>query len=268
MRIKPKKRLGQNFLTDKNIQNKIIQSCGFASCDTVLEIGSGRAEMSRLIAPLVRKLYAVEIDLSLDETLKDALSPYANTEIINGDILKIDLGRWLDKSGSRKVKAFGNIPYYITTPIIERLLEYRGAIEAIYLTVQKELAARIAAAPGTKDYGSFSCFVQYYACPEILFNISKGCFYPRPKVDSSFLKLLIRKKPKVAVDDEIIFFRIIRAAFNQRRKILKNSLEGVISKERLENFLAGFNINRNVRPEEMSLEDFARLANEPYGRRP
>jgi 16S rRNA (adenine1518-N6/adenine1519-N6)-dimethyltransferase len=166
-----------------------------------------------------------------------------------------------DKSiREKKVKVFGNIPYYISSPIIERLAAFRKKITAAYITVQKDFALRVVAAPGSKRYGSFSCFVQYHFKPSILFNISRGCFNPVPKVDSAFLELIPRKKPPVAVADEERLFRIIRAAFNQRRKILRNSLSKVVSDTALREFLAQNGLDRNVRPEELNLSQFAELA--------
>jgi 16S rRNA (adenine1518-N6/adenine1519-N6)-dimethyltransferase len=257
MRSKPKKNLGQNFLTDTNIQRKIIGSIDLKADETVLEIGSGRGELTCLIAPLVRKIYALEIDAQLCKELAQNLSCRLNAEIINRDILKFNLAKELNSKG--KIKVFGNIPYYITSPIIEHLFSHRDKISAIYLTVQKEFALRLAAKAGSKDYGAFSCFVQYYTEPKILFLIRKNSFYPAPKVDSCFLKLKLRRSPPVETEDENALFKIIRQAFGKRRKTLKNSLKGTVPEEKLNLFFARYNIRPDIRPERLSLQDFANL---------
>jgi 16S rRNA (adenine1518-N6/adenine1519-N6)-dimethyltransferase len=260
MRIKPKKYLGQNFLIDKNILEKIVKACQFKPEDVVLEIGAGRGELTKLIAKQVKKVLALEIDTELCDSLTDNLKGYANVSVVNQDILKLTLKRRLSKL-KKKVKIVGNIPYYITTPIIEYLLKSPEKIESIILTVQKEFAKRIAASPGSKEFGSFSCFVQYYASAKILFFITNNCFFPRPKVDSAVLELRIQHEPSVKVKNEKMLFRIIRTAFNQRRKIMKNSLKGLIPQQKLDTFFKKYDINPNIRPEDLSLQDFANLAN-------
>ena len=260
MHFKPKKSLGQNFLIDKNIQRKIIVACELKPCDIVLEIGGGRGELSRLIADNVDKVYCLEIDKYLCKILKNGLTGYTNIKIINQDILKFNFKKHF-KNSKNKIKVIGNIPFYITTPIIEHLLKYREKINIIFITVQKEFARRITSVAGPKDYGSFSCFAQYYTKAKILFLIKKGCFRPQPNVDSSLVRLEIRKVPPVKINDERLFFKIIRAAFNKRRKTLRNSLKGIVSTERLEVFFNKYNIDTNIRPERLCLEDFAKLTN-------
>lgn len=256
------KSLGQNFLVDQNIRNKIIDSLDLKESDIIFEIGAGRGELTGLISRKVAKVYALEIDRRLQKILVESLAGYKNIEIINKDILKFDLGCFIeDKRIKSKVKVFGNIPYYISSPIIEHLLGFRKNISGIFITVQKEFARRMAASPGPKDFGSFSCFTQYYALPEILFDISKNCFKPSPKVDSSFLKLKIREVPAVCVKDESLFFKIVRSAFGKRRKILRNSLLGVVAGQALEEFFAKTSLDSNTRPERLTLENFALLAN-------
>jgi len=259
MRIKPKKSLGQNFLIDGNIRRKIISACAFSSQDIVLEIGSGRGELTRLVAEKVKKIFALEIDSRLIELLKNNLSGCKNSEVIHGDFLKFDLEGFLHKTKT-KIKILGNIPYYITTPIIERCLEQKNKIEDIFITVQKEFAERVIAVPGSKKFGSLSCFIQYYTLPEILFTIKKNSFFPVPKVDSSFLRLSILEAPSVTVEDEERFFKIIRAAFNKRRKTLKNSLKGTVPEEKLKQFFKEFKIDPLIRPECLSLQHFAALS--------
>ena len=259
MHIKPKKSLGQNFLVDRNIRKKILNSCDLSSDDTVLEIGAGRGELTGLIADKVNSVYALEIDKRLFDFLISEFNDRTAIKFINDDILKFDLSK-INPAGGKLI-VLGNIPYYISSPIIEHLFKYRQLISGIFLTVQKEFAERVVASVGTKKYGSFSCFVQYYSCPKIIFNIGKGCFRPQPKVDSVFLRLLIREHPAVKVDDENTLFRIIRAAFNKRRKTLRNSLETIIPKSKLEDFLFTKKLDKNIRPERLSLEDFASLSN-------
>lgn len=252
MRINPKKSLGQNFLVDKNIVKKIIEALSLSSSDTILEIGSGKGEITSLIASRAKKVYALELDARLKDVLKERLKGYGNAQVIIQDILKFNLDKILPAKD--KIKVFGNIPYYISSPIIEYLIRHRAYIENAFITVQREFAKRVVASPGSKDYGSLSFFVQYYCLPEIVFHINKGCFYPVPKVDSSLLSLAFRAQPAVYVKDEELLFRLIRSAFNQRRKTLKNSLKGIVEAAELGNFL-------NQRPEDLSLEDFANLAN-------
>lgn len=260
MHFKPKKSLGQNFLIDKNIQKKIIFACAFTQKDIVLEIGAGRGELTVEIAKIAKKVYALEIDSFLYNQLKEKLKTYSNLKLIHQDILKFDLNQYLRKI-RKKIKVIGNIPYYITTPIIEHLLKFRNKIDCIFLTLQKEFARRIIASPGSKVYGSLTCLVQYYTQPELLFYIKRNSFMPVPKVDSCFLKLKILRTPPVETKNEDLFFTLIRLAFNQRRKTLRNSLRGIVEPKKLEAFFAKFKINPNIRPEDLSLDDFANLAN-------
>ena len=261
MRLKPKKSLGQNFLSDKNILAKIINACGLTPEDTVLEIGSGRGELTKFIAPRVKHLTALEIDTSLCEQLEGSLKEYKNSEIINCDVLKFNFKKYFRSAKIKRLKVIGNIPYYISTPIIEELLKHRKKIEVVFFTVQKEFADRIAARPGSKTFGSLSCFIQYYAEPEKLFLIKRNSFFPSPKVDSCLLRLKIRNKPTIKVRDEKFFFSIIRAAFNKRRKTLRNSLKDIYPSEKLTQFFVKYSITPNTRPECLSLEDFANLSN-------
>ena len=259
---KPKKSLGQNFLIDKNIQRKIIRACDLNREDIVLEIGAGTGDLTVQLALSVKKVHALEIDQRLYPSLEQNLNACINCQIIKADILKFDIKKFLqvNKIGQR-IKVIGNIPYYISSPIIEHLIGYRQAISTIFITVQKEFGRRVNAVPGSKEYGSFSCFVQYYARSKILFEIKKGSFKPSPKVDSCFLALEFRESPAVKVKDEEKFFKLIRTAFNQRRKTLRNSLDGFVAQEKIAQFLDYAGINRNVRPEDLTLEQFAGLAN-------
>ncbi len=256
---KPKKSLGQNFLVDPNIRRKIIEVLELRPSDIILEIGAGKGELTGLIAPKVDKIYALEIDRRLYPLLTEHFKVCNNVSIINQDILKFDLAKISNEDN--KIKVFGNIPYYISSPIIEHLIKYRAGISEVFITVQKEFAKRVVAGAKDEAYGSFSCFVQYYAIPKIVFEIKRGCFYPTPKVDSCLLKLRFRDVPAVSVEDEEALFKVIRAAFNQRRKTLRNSLKGKVPLKNLECFFFKNKLNSNVRPEELSLEDFASLVN-------
>jgi len=259
MRIIPKKSLGQNFLIDHNILRKIVDSCGFTAADTVIEIGSGRGELTRLIAPKVKKLYAFEIDPSLLPALKESLRDSGNTQVIHQDILKARFSSYIKVKGGRLL-VVGNIPYYISTPILEKLFEAGKHIERIYLTVQKEFAQRVVAVPGSKTYGSLSCFVQYHGRAQIKFIIKKGSFFPAPKVDSAFLEIELRSKPLLKKADEERFFTVVRAAFNQRRKTLRNSLSRVTIPGKLNEYLTRQNLSPDIRPEDLSLDTFLGMA--------
>lgn len=259
MRIKPKKRLGQNFLTDKNIRRKIIDSLELIPTDIILEIGAGRGEISEEIASRgIEKIYALEIDSSLCEILKRILDGHTNAVIINQDILKFDFAKYF-KGLKKSIKVVGNIPYYISTPIIEQLVKFRMNIGKVFITVQKEFAQRIVAPAGSKEYGSLSCFVQYYSQPKIILNIKKDCFTPVPGVDSSLLRMVMKKKLPLKIEQEKLFFKIVRAAFNKRRKTLRNSLEGIVPKDKLNQFFTKYGIDCNTRPEDLSQQDFLKL---------
>lgn len=255
MRHKPKKSLGQNFLIDRNIQERIIQASDLKKDDTVLEIGPGRGELTQELLNKAKKLIAVELDAGLCDRLKEKFSSYPNFELLHQDILETDLSSLL--TGAGKIKVIANLPYYISTPAISHLLKHKKYISEIYLTLQKEVAQRICASPGTKAYGAFSCFAQFHAQAEILFEIKSASFWPRPKVDSCFIRLKALNKPKLKIADEEIFFRIIRTAFNQRRKQLKNSLKKILAPEAFKKT----GTNPNSRAENLSLADFARLNN-------
>lgn len=259
MRLKPKKSLGQNFLHDGNIRRKIIDACAFDPGDTVCEIGAGTGLMTSLLAAKVKQVFALELDAGLIPVLEQACRDFDNVTVINRDVLKFDFAV-CGKTG--KTKVLGNIPYYITTPIIEQLVGCRERISLAFLTVQKEFGERIAAQAGEDAYGAFSCFVQYYCRPQVLFTIKKNSFFPAPKVDSCFLLLEMRQEPQVRVRDEARLFKLIRAAFQQRRKTLRNSLSRVVSQQALEQFFASSKIDPRIRAEQLSLADFARLTDQ------
>lgn len=254
--IRPKKSLGQNFLIDANIRQKIVASLKLEPLETLLEIGAGRGELSEIIASKVDSVYAVELDKRLAALLKYKFQEKSNVKIINRDILKLDLNREIPSS-VKKIKVFGNIPYYISSPIIERLTCFEDRISAIYLMLQKEFAQRLTAEPGTKEYGSFSCFVQFHFRPEILFYIKKTSFSPQPKVDSAFVRFECLTHKLVAPNDREDFFKVIRSAFGKRRKTLTNSLQGLIPKDALEAYLSKAGLDKKIRPERLGLRDFS-----------
>ena len=257
--FRPSKRLGQNFLIDKNIKDKILANLGLDSGDTVIEIGAGFGELTRGLAEIAEKVFAIEKDGDIVRILKEALSMPDNVELLQQDFLDFDIrGACPDK----KVIVYGNLPYYITTPIIEKLIDSRACIETIYLVVQKEVADRIVAAPGSKEIGRLSLYAQYYTEPEILFRISKNSFYPAPEIESAFLKLNIRKTPSVSVKDEALLFLTIKKAYSQRRKTIANSIaDEKRNKSETLTLLKAAKIDPKSRAENLSLKDFARLTN-------
>lgn len=267
-KIKPIKKLGQNFLHDENILQRIADASQLTNDDVVLEIGSGTGNLTKYLCERAKFVYAVEKDSRLCKIAEENLKEYKNVKIICGDILKIDVGADLcvrPSCGGRhtglppQIKAIGNLPYYITTPIIFKLLERRQYISDIVIMAQKEVAQRIIASPGGKDYGILSCSAQFYTKPKIMFYINKGAFLPQPKVDSAVLRLKILKKPAVAVKDEKLFFNIIRAAFGKRRKMLRSSLSYIIAKDKLALVFAKTGIDGRRRAETLSLEEFAKI---------
>lgn len=245
----PRKKLGQHFLTDPLVVERIIQAAELAKDDLVIEIGSGLGVVTAELAKRVYLLIAVEIDKELLKISQEVLKPFPNISFVAKDILKIKLD---ELSLGRRYKIIGNLPYYITSPIIERILEADNKPELAVLMVQKEVAERMAASPGTKKYGSFSIFVQFYAEARIHSFVSKSSFLPWPEVGSAIVVIKPHKTPKYPVKDKRIFFDIVHAAFQQRRKMLRNSL----AKFNVKN--SGLDLNR--RPETLSIEEFAALA--------
>jgi 16S rRNA (adenine1518-N6/adenine1519-N6)-dimethyltransferase len=261
--FRPLKRLGENYLIDSNIKEKIVEAAGAKTGDVVLEIGPGLGAITMDLAGSGASVYAVEKDKKAFAILSElANDRYPNLKLFCDDILKFDLGN-IPHSG--KMKVAGNLPYYITTPIIELLIEKRNMISSAIILVQREVAERLLAAPGSKDYSSLSCFVQYHSRPVYLHTVKRTSFYPEPEVDSSLLRLEFLDKPSVEVADEGVFFKIVRGAFNQRRKTIMNSLsrEEVLDmpKEELSRLLARAGVAPQSRPEDLSLQQFASIAN-------
>nr|MCR4717169.1 16S rRNA (adenine(1518)-N(6)/adenine(1519)-N(6))-dimethyltransferase RsmA [Lachnospiraceae bacterium] len=261
-----KKKFGQNFLIDSHVLNKIIDASDITKDDLVLEIGPGIGTLTQYLAEAAREVVAVEIDRDACEVLKATLSPYENVTVINKDVLKMDLKRIaLEYNDDRPFKVVANLPYYITTPIIMTLLEERLPLELITVMVQKEVALRMQAEPGSKDYGALSLAVQYYADPYIAANVPPNCFMPRPNVGSAVIRLKLHDKPPVKVDDEELMFKLIRASFNQRRKTLQNGIANDanlnFSKDDVANALESIGLSPTIRGEKLTLNDFANLTN-------
>ncbi len=261
------KKYGQNFLTDSHVLDKIIRAADIQKEDYVLEIGPGIGTMTQALCTYAGKVAAVEIDRSLIPILQETLMGYDNVAVLNEDILKLDIKALVQREhDGRPVKIVANLPYYITTPIIMGLLEGRAPIESITVMVQKEVAERMQAAPGGKDYGALSLAVQYYAKPQMIANVPPNCFIPRPSVASSVIRLKCHRTPPVFVRDEKLLFTVIRASFNQRRKTLANGLKNAsglpFSKEQVQNALRALGMPDNIRGEALSLEQFARLSDE------
>ncbi len=260
-RFRPRKRWGQNFLVDHNIARKIVSSAKLSPEDTVLEIGAGKGILTVEIASRAEKVIAIEIDKKLCSFLREELKNYENVEIIEGDFLKLDISRFLGSGSRSGVKVIANLPYYVTSPIIMKLLNMKKWSEATFM-LQKEVGERITARPGGKDYGALSILVQYHCGVEKQFNVSRNVFRPRPDVDSVVIKLKLLKRPGIKVKDEKLFFEIVRGAFSQRRKKLSNSISNVlkIDKHFLEELLGRLNISPARRAETLSIEEFATIS--------
>ena len=256
-----RKKYGQNFLVDASMLEKIVETAGIGGDDAVLEIGPGLGAMTQLLAERAGSVTAVEIDKELIPILKETLADYSNVNIINGDIMKQDLK---ELCGGGRYKVVANLPYYITTPIVMKLLEENASIESITIMIQKEVAQRMQTGPGSKDYGALSLAVQYYAKPVYVCTVPPECFIPRPGVDSAVVRLEVFDTPPVKVKDPGFMFKLIRAAFNQRRKTLGNAVSGDaalnISRESVQKALTGLGMDEMIRGERLTLEEFARLA--------
>ena len=260
------KKFGQNFLIDPHVLDKIIAAAEITKDDFVLEIGPGIGTLTQYLAEAAREVVAVEIDSTLIPILEDTLSAYDNVSVINEDVLKVDLRKLAEeRNGGKPIKVVANLPYYITTPIIMSLFESHVPLKSLTVMVQKEVALRMQAGPGTKDYGALSLAVQYYASPYLAANVPPNCFMPRPNVGSAVIRLTRFEETPVQVKDEKLLFRLIRASFNQRRKTIQNGLvnsqELDFTKEQVAAAIATLGVSPSVRGEALTLEQFAALAN-------
>lgn len=257
------KSMGQNFLIESWVPQDIAESSGAKEGYGVLEIGPGIGPLTKELAKRANRVVSVELDQSLLPILKETMEPYPNSEIVSGDILKVDIPVLVqEKFQGLTPIVCANLPYNITSPVLTALIE-AGCFHAITVMIQREVAQRICANPGTSEYGAFSVYCQYHTSPEILFDVPPECFLPAPKVTSSVLRMIPKEKP-VEVDDEAHFFRVVRAAFAQRRKTLLNSLMtsfgGEFTKEELANAIADCDFQPNIRGERLSIQDFAMLS--------
>ncbi|WP_223703297.1 16S rRNA (adenine(1518)-N(6)/adenine(1519)-N(6))-dimethyltransferase RsmA [Sutcliffiella deserti] len=264
-----KKSLGQNFLIDTNILHKIVDFSGITSTTAAIEIGPGIGALTEQIAKKAGKVVAFEIDQRLLPILEDTLSPYENVKVIHQDILKADVKSLIEDEikGYEEVKVVANLPYYVTTPIIMKLLTESIPLASITVMLQKEVADRMAAKPSTKEYGSLSIAVQYYTKAETVMIVPKTVFVPQPNVDSAVIRLEVRKEPAVIVKNEEFFFEIVRASFGQRRKTILNNLishlpDGKAKKPSIEHALSQASIDPRRRGETLSIEEFGRLSDE------
>ena len=259
------KKFGQNFLIDAHVLNKIIASAEITKDDCVLEIGPGIGTMTQYLAEAAGRVVAVEIDRNLIPILEETLSDYDNVTVINEDVLKVDINELaVHYNGGKPIKVVANLPYYITTPIIMGLFESHVPVKSITVMVQKEVAQRMQAGPGTKDYGALSLAVQFYAEPYIVANVPPNCFMPRPGVGSAVIRLTLHENPPVTVKNEKLLFQIIRASFNQRRKTLQNGLNNSpeihASKEQIQAAIRQLGVSPSVRGEALTFGQFAELA--------
>ena len=257
--IKMSKKLGQNFLIKRGIVDEIVKAADLQEGEPVLEIGPGIGTLTQGLAQSGANVTAIELDTRLLEVLDTTLAQYSNVTIVHGDVLKLDVPSIMN---NEPFKVVANLPYYITTPIIMSLLESRLPIERLVVMVQKEVALRMVAKPGTKDYGALSVAVQYYTKSDIVLDVPPKSFLPAPAVTSSVIRCVLRDKPPVDVVDEKLFFRVVKAGFAQRRKTFANTMKTTgLSKDRIEELLAKANIDGQRRGETFTLQEFADVAN-------
>lgn len=262
-----KKSLGQNFLVDQNILNKIVDAAGLDSAKGALEIGPGIGALTEKLAQKAGAVTAVEIDQRLIPILEEVLAPYPRVKVHHADVLKTDLAALFqsDFDSVTKVSVVANLPYYVTTPILMRLLEEKLPLENIVVMIQKEVADRMAASPGKKDYGSLSIAVQYYSIPELVCIVPRTVFIPQPNVESAVIRLSVRERPPVDVTNENHFFEVVQASFAQRRKTISNNLKSRFfpkdGRERLDGLLQEAGIEPSRRGETLSIQEFATLSN-------
>ena len=259
------KSLGQNFLIDDNVIDRILEGARLSETDRIIEVGPGIGTLTREMGKVAENVVAIEIDKTLIPILKETLADLDNVEVVNEDILKVDVqGLINEKLNGGPVKLVANLPYYITTPIVMKFLEEDIPVTDLVVMVQKEVADRMNAKPSTKDYGALSVAVQYYCDTEIVAKAPRHMFVPQPNVDSIVIGLHVRDEKKYVVDNEDIFFKTVKASFGQRRKTLLNSLGGLgfLSKDQIREALQAANIDEKRRGETLSIDEFANLSNE------
>ncbi|MDR2590564.1 MAG: 16S rRNA (adenine(1518)-N(6)/adenine(1519)-N(6))-dimethyltransferase RsmA [Oscillospiraceae bacterium] len=264
-KIKPIKSMGQNFLIDANICDKIVKRSGLNSTDNVLEVGAGQGVLTTRLAEKVNHVTAIELDKRLIKELENILLKYKNVTLIQENILKINIKKIIEESlNLSNWHVCANLPYNITTPIITTFIE-ADIFKTITIMIQKEVAERICAKPGTPDYSAFTIYTNYHTTPEKLFDVPPECFSPRPKVMSSVVKMIVRDKKPLNTEEEKLFFKIVRAAFAQRRKTLVNALHAVFAekynKEEIIEAIKNCGFDTNIRGERLSIEDFVHLCN-------
>ena len=263
--ITANKNLGQNFLIEDAVINETIESVSITKEDLMIEIGPGLGTLTKKLLEKAKKVIAIELDNRMIDILKERFSLYDNFEVILEDVLKVNLKELIKKEKEEnkinQVKVVANLPYYITTPIIMKLLEDQLEIESITVMVQKEVAKRLTAVPGEKLAGAITYSVRYYFETQEIIEVPKESFIPMPEVESEVIKLILRKEPPIEVENEEIFFKLIKASFMQRRKTLLNGLSnaGIIEKEKLRNILKELNINENIRGETLTMNQFAQI---------
>lgn len=262
-----KKSLGQNFLIDTNVLHNIVKAAELDKSTAVLEIGPGIGALTEHLARAAGKVVAIELDQRLLPILADTLAPYPNVEIVHGDVLKVDLHQLFQEKFAdySTIHVVANLPYYVTSPILMRLLEEELPLQNIVVMMQKEVAERIAAGPGGKEYGALSIIAQYFAKPEIAIIVPHSVFIPQPNVDSAVLKLAVREKPPVEVKDRQLLFKVIKSSFAQRRKTIYNNLLGTMfgkeQREKLTDILNKAGIDPSRRGETLSIDEYATLCN-------
>ncbi|MGE5416975.1 MAG: 16S rRNA (adenine(1518)-N(6)/adenine(1519)-N(6))-dimethyltransferase RsmA [Acidobacteriota bacterium] len=262
--LHPKKGLGQNFLVDKNILRKIVDGCGPTSADAVLEIGTGLGALTLMLAEQAGQVITVEIDNRLLPVIQEVFQEQPRVRLVQGDILKVDWEKDLQPVPPyNKYLICANLPYYITSPIIFEILKHHYMIEHAVLMMQKEVADRLLAQPGTKEYGLLTVMVAWRADVQPVTKVSRNCFYPVPDVDSRVIKLIPLKEPRVQLKNDELFVKIVREAFQKRRKTMTNVLSGIegVSREQAPIILSGLNIDPQRRGETLTVDDFARIAN-------
>ena len=265
--ITANKKLGQNFLIDDYAVSEIVNQSEISNSDLVIEIGPGLGTLTSSLLEKAGKVIAIELDTKVLDILKDRFSLYTNFELIHNDVLKVDLKTLIEENLNSEItncKIVANLPYYITTPIIMKLLEDDLPLDSITVMVQKEVAERLTATPGKKDAGSITHIIYYYTNPSLVLNVLRDSFMPAPEVDSAVIKLELLKEPRVKVSDKKIFFEVIKAAFSLKRKTLVNCFMNsklFKNKQEIEEILTSLNIDLKIRGEKLTIEDFAKIAN-------